>query len=78
MLKLFKRKPKVTKCSCGQDARGYIYGIPLCLSCMLVGKAYMSAVVKAVKEDNWQEDDKREITEIEKRYTQGMAVKGSG
>jgi hypothetical protein len=78
MIKLFKRKPKTPKCSCGQEARGYMYGAPLCLNCMLIGRQYINQVINAVKEDNWRADDKREVAEIEKRYTKGLFVKGSG
>jgi len=81
MLRLFKyifgRKAKKCSCCKKREVRGYMFGKPLCLNCILEARYYSNLLIEAIKEENWQQDDRREIAEIEKRYTKGIAVKGS-
>lgn len=66
------------KCQfCENEMRGKVLHVPLCLNCMLHVRLELDRLIASVKEDNRRCDDKLEITEIEKRYTQGIAVKGS-
>lgn len=66
------------KCEfCKSEARGYVLQVPLCLPCMLASKLALDKLIATVKEDDRITDDKKEITELEKRYSMGMNVKGS-
>lgn len=77
VLKLFKRKQKKCSCCKEHEARGYIFGKALCTNCILEARQYSNVIIEAIKEDNWRMYDKREIEDIEMRYTKGIAVKGS-
>lgn len=77
MIKLFKRKPRRCGCCKAKEVRGYMFNKPLCLNCILEARYYSNLLIKSIREDNWRYDDKREVAEIEKRYTRGLIVKGS-
>jgi len=44
---------------------------------MLASKLALDKLIATVKEDDKITDDKKEIAELEKRYSMGMNVKGS-
>ena len=62
---------------CKNESRGLVLHVPLCLNCMLHIRLILDKLVGAVKEDNLRADDRREVEEVEKRYTSGVAVRGS-
>lgn len=62
---------------CSNEAKGMVLHVPLCLSCMYRIDFELKKLITAVKELLREEDDRKEIAELEKRYTKGIAVKGS-
>lgn len=66
------------KCQfCDSDAKVFFKETPLCQNCIKVVKMNVDRIVEAIKEDNLRQDDRREVGEIERRYTKALQVKGS-
>lgn len=73
-MRLFRKKAPKCKCCKKENAKAYILKIPLCQNCLLQTRHYTNIILDAIKEENWQVDDRKEIAALEKRlFTRGKA-----